>query len=63
MLAFIDESGHPHPNDSTLRPVLVAVCFSEKESHRIARQVHALKRRFLSSPEAEIHARAILNER
>ena len=32
MLAFIDESGNPHPNDASSRPVIAAVCFDEKDS-------------------------------
>ena len=32
MLVFIDESGHPHPNDPTTRPVLAAVYFGIKRT-------------------------------
>ena len=31
MLVFIDESGKPHPKDSTENPVLCAVCINERE--------------------------------
>lgn len=34
MLVFIDESGFPHPNDSTKYPVLTALCLPERK-HRI----------------------------
>lgn len=63
MLAFIDESGHPHPNDPAFRPVLLSLCFSETESRRITRLIYALKKRWLSSPDQELHARSILNPR
>lgn len=48
MLVFIDESGHPHPNDSTIRPVVVAACFSEADARRISSRVHAIKRDLLT---------------
>ena len=35
MLAVIDESGHPHPNDPTTRPVLVAVNLGSSELRRM----------------------------
>jgi len=31
MLVFIDESGKPHPKDSTENPVLCAVCINERD--------------------------------
>ena len=43
MLAFIDESGNPHPNDASSRPVIAAVCFDEKDSRAISRRTYAMK--------------------
>ena len=65
MLVFIDESGHPHPNDPTTRPVLASVCFPQRESRSISRQVFAMKRSLLGSERAglELKANAILNRR
>ena len=53
MLAFIDESGKPNPNDSSSRPVVVAVCFDEKDSRRITRRVYAMKRDLLDPQQTE----------
>ena len=65
MLVFIDESGHPHPNDPTTRPVLAAVCFSEWESRSIGRQLFSIKRSLLGDGRAgkELKANEILNSR
>ena len=63
MLAFIDESGHPHPNDPNKRPVVVAACFSEKDSRRISGRIHALKRDLLNSERIELKGVNLLNRR
>ena len=44
MLAFVDESGHTHPNDPNAKSVIVACCLRESDSRRIVGRVHALKR-------------------
>ena len=54
MLAFIDESGHPHPNDAATRPVVVAVCFRRADSRAISAQIHSLKRRVLAREDLEL---------
>ena len=61
MLAFIDESGHPHPNDSNTWSVVVACCFSETESRRVARTLHALKRDVLQLERMEMKGVKLLN--
>ena len=43
MLVFIDESGHPHPNDSTQNPVLLAVCIHEDDIKSITNKIYKLK--------------------
>ena len=65
MLVFIDESGHPHPNDPTTRPVLAAVCFPERESRSIGRQLFSIKRSLLGDERTgkELKANQILNKR
>ncbi len=35
MIAYIDESGLPHPKDSTKNPVLAAVCIPKEEVRSI----------------------------
>ena len=61
MLAFIDESGHPHPNDQSIRPVVVAICFEEQESRSISRRIYAMKRDILEKEDAELKGRSLLN--
>lgn len=43
MLVFIDESGKPHPNDATNRPVLCCVCIDENSVRELTHQVYQLK--------------------
>ncbi len=61
MLAFIDESGHPHANDQSTRPVVVAICFEEPESRYISGRVHAMKRDILGKESAELKGRLLIN--
>ena len=65
MLVFIDESGHPHPNDPTRRPVLAAVCFPEAASRSISNRLFGIKRSLLGNERAgeELKANKILNPR
>ena len=65
MLAFIDESGKPNPNDANSRPVVVAVCFDEQDSRDITRRVYAIKRELLDpqQTEAEIKGTKLLKEK
>jgi len=53
MLAFIDESGQPHPNDSSTRPVVVSVCIQRRDERTVAGQLFALKRR-MGTPDIEL---------
>lgn len=61
MLAFIDESGHPHPNDPTTRPVVVAVCIPENEARHIGGRLHGLKRDVLNNERMEMKGVNLLN--
>lgn len=67
MLFFIDESGHPHPNDAAHRPVLGAVGIEIERTRQLTQGVFALKRDILGDEdmihEAKYKANAILNER
>ena len=58
MLVFIDESGHPHPNDPSTRPVLSAVCFAERDSRSINRQLFRTKRLLLGDERAGLKLKA-----
>ena len=63
MLAFIDESGIPHPNDKSARPVVVAVCFDEQDSRSISQRIFALKRDILQAESAELKGQRLLSEK
>ena len=63
MLAFIDESGHPHPNDPCQRPVVVSVCLNEVDGRSIAARIHGLKRDLLGQERVELKARNLINRR
>jgi hypothetical protein len=61
VLVFIDESGHPHPNDSARRPVVTAVCISDRDSRTISGRIHALKRDNLGHERTELKGRNLIN--
>lgn len=63
MLAFIDESGHPHQNDPNGRPVVVSVCFSEEDSRLISGRIHGIKRDLLNRERLELKGVDLLNRR
>ena len=62
-MAFIDESGHPHPNDASRRPVVVAACLSERDSRHISGRIHAIKRDLLGRERIELKGVNLLNRR
>jgi len=69
MLAFIDESGIPHPSDPCPTWALAAVCFPKESSRRLAGVIHGLKMKHFGKPPnagdppVEIKAHALLNGR
>jgi len=48
VLVFIDESGHPRPNDPTKRPTILAACIEENKLGQLSRTTYALQRSLLS---------------
>lgn len=58
LFAFMDESGHPHPNDSATRPVLVSVCIKDKDLRQVCTELYKLKRRILQKDHSEFEAKA-----
>ena len=62
MLVFIDESGKPHPNDATLKPVLCCVCIKENDIREITQKVYALKNRYFGSND-EIKSTDLISRR
>jgi hypothetical protein len=66
MLFFIDESGHPHPNDPAARPALGAIGIPLDGSAELARRVYRLKSDLGAADpngESSLKASAIFNER
>ena len=64
MLAFIDESGQPHPNDPNEFSTLVALCVREADHRELSRQLFAAKRELLGRDTPyELKSLEILNAR
>lgn len=62
MLGFLDESGQPHPNDSSTRPVVVSVCINRQDARGIAGQLYSLKRR-MGTPGIELKGVNLITRR
>jgi len=58
LFAFIDESGHPHPNDFSTRPVLVSICIDAENIRRVSTELFRLKRRILQRNRGDFEAKA-----
>jgi hypothetical protein len=58
MLVFIDESGHPHPKDSTTRPVLAAACINQLDCREISRTMFGIKRGILGPERQHVELKA-----
>lgn len=64
MLAFIDESGSIHPNDSNPVSVLLAVCMAEQIHRGISRQLYSRSRAILGIETLrELKGTELLNRR
>ena len=64
MLAFIDESGQPHPNDPNAYSTLVALCMHEADHRELSRQLYGAKRALLGRDTPyELKALEVLNSR
>ncbi|MDR1665259.1 MAG: DUF3800 domain-containing protein, partial [Clostridiales bacterium] len=62
MLVFIDESGKPHPNDSTTNPVLCGVCIKESDIKYISQSIFRLKMNVFGK-DTEIKSTSLINRR
>lgn len=60
MLAYIDESGFPHPNDETLHPVLAAVCIPKDEVRNIMQRMYKIKMDIYGRYDVELKAVNVL---
>ncbi len=64
MFAFIDESGYPHPNDTTQNPVLAAVCFSQEQIRSVIKKMYRLKNEIYGEGNnMELKAKMVLRPR
>lgn len=54
----MDESGHPHPNDQSTRPVLVAVCLDVSYLRTINTEIYRLKSRILKRDSFDFEMKA-----
>lgn len=63
MLVYVDESGVPHVKDPTYKPVLLAVCISEKTANQFSQILFGLKRDLLRNPNLEVKSNRLLNKR
>ena len=61
VLVYMDESGHPHPNDPSSRPVVVAACIQERDARRVAGRLHGIKRDVLGRERMEMKGSSLIN--
>ncbi len=61
MLAFIDESGHPHPTDTCKISALVAVCIKEIHVRELTNTLFSLKQNILGNSDREYKSTEFLN--
>jgi len=62
VLAFIDESGKPHPKDSTMNPILCCVCIKESDIKYISQRIYQLKTKIFQN-DSEIKSTSLINRR
>jgi len=62
MLMFIDESGQPHPNDSTKNPVICGVCINESDIRDISRSIYRLKLKIFGK-DTEVKSTSLIRRR
>ena len=65
LFSFVDESGHPHPGDSTERPVLASVCVDARDLRDLNTRLFRLKNELLGKQQFDVEAKAsqLLNRR
>lgn len=56
LLAFVDESGLPHPNDDALCPVLAAICLSETAVRTVIQRMYRIKMDIYGRADVEVKA-------
>lgn len=63
MIAYIDESGFPHPNDGTKNPVLAAVCVPFDEIRSISQKMYNIKVDIFGRYDVELKAVNVLKSK
>lgn len=63
MLVFIDESGHPRPNDNTNRPVLLGVCIKETNIRELTSRIYKIKMEIYNKSDVEVKATNLITRR
>jgi hypothetical protein len=63
MIAYIDESGFPHPNDETRNPVLAAVCVPLEEIRSISQKMYNIKVDIFGRYDVELKAVNVLKSK
>ncbi len=58
LFAFIDESGNPHPNDSSERPVLASVCLKADALRQLNSDLYKLKRELLGKDQFRVEIKS-----
>ena len=62
LLVFVDESGRPHPNDSTENPVLCGICIKEADIKHFSQSIYRLKMQVFGK-DTEIKSTSIIRRR
>lgn len=60
VLAYIDESGFPHPNDDTRNPVLAAVCITKDDIRNMMQRMYRIKMDIYGRHDVELKAVNVL---
>ena len=63
MIAYIDESGFPHPNDETKNPVLAAICVPFEEIRSISQKMYNIKVDIFGRYDVELKAVNVLKSK
>lgn len=63
MLAYVDESGHPHYKDSCERPVLAAVCIPTAEVKALMQKMYNIKMDIFGKSDVELKASNVIKRK
>jgi hypothetical protein len=60
VIAYVDESGFPHPHDGNRNPVLTAVCISTDDVRNMMQKMYAIKMDIFGRSDVELKAVNVL---